>query len=440
MMTAPPAPLSSTSIRVEEYSDSHLVHQYVIHDNHKNIPTFRTTSTYSFQHALTQLFLPVHYPQSVRSTYLPFQIYDSLQGISSYIRGILCTSSLLRAAGVGNASATPLSAALVWTLRDGFGMLTALAVSYYASQYFDSHVKEFRVLADCMNDVGLTIDMLTPYVAEHSCQWGLAVCMATSAMAKALCGLAAGATKSSITAYFALDHNIADLLAKESTQETFVSLLGMILGAAVAHYCTNTILLAVMFVLLTVFHIWANVKAVSLLKLTTLNHERARLAVFQAILLHLEQQQKQPQETSSGILEHDILAPEQTHESLLRSWWALWFPPFRHVTWSTLWRKCSLDHQNTKLLETALQDHHPKYLVMELDSVIYVCLMVGATPRDEMYAWIEAYTRLHDRSVPRHILDAVWSILAKKGWDTSRVCLGWGSQRSRVQLDSLKEE
>ncbi|CAN0265368.1 unnamed protein product [Discosporangium mesarthrocarpum] len=47
-----------------------------------------------------------------------------------------------------------------------------------------------------------------------------------------LCGVAAGCTKSSITAHFALRANIADIAAKENAQETAVTLCGMVSGPA----------------------------------------------------------------------------------------------------------------------------------------------------------------------------------------------------------------
>ena len=59
------------------------------------------------------LFLPVGYPQSVRPEYMCYQIYDSLQGLCSYLRGVVSTSALLTAAGVGNSDATAMSAAMV---------------------------------------------------------------------------------------------------------------------------------------------------------------------------------------------------------------------------------------------------------------------------------------------------------------------------------------
>lgn len=45
------------------------------------------------------LFLPLGYPQSVRPEYISYQIYDSLQGLCSYLRGVVSTSALLTAAG-----------------------------------------------------------------------------------------------------------------------------------------------------------------------------------------------------------------------------------------------------------------------------------------------------------------------------------------------------
>lgn len=45
---------------------------------------------------------------------------------------------------------------------------------------------------------------------------------------QALCGVAAGATKTSITSHFALRANMADLSAKENAQETAVNVCGMV--------------------------------------------------------------------------------------------------------------------------------------------------------------------------------------------------------------------
>ena len=58
------------------------------------------------------LFLPLGYPQCVDESYLPYQLYDGLQGLCSYWRGVVATKAVLEATGVGNAQATAASAAV----------------------------------------------------------------------------------------------------------------------------------------------------------------------------------------------------------------------------------------------------------------------------------------------------------------------------------------
>lgn len=59
------------------------------------------------------LFLPIGYPASVAEGYLEYQCYDSLQGLCSYLRGVVATSAVLSATGVGDAEATAMGAAMV---------------------------------------------------------------------------------------------------------------------------------------------------------------------------------------------------------------------------------------------------------------------------------------------------------------------------------------
>ncbi len=44
---------------------------------------------------------------------MQYQIYDSIQGLSSYLRGVVSTSAVLQVAGVGSSKADALSAAMV---------------------------------------------------------------------------------------------------------------------------------------------------------------------------------------------------------------------------------------------------------------------------------------------------------------------------------------
>ena len=49
-----------------------------------------------------------------------------------------------------------------------------------------------------------------------------------SVLARALCGVAGGSTKAALSGHFAIKDNIADLNAKDGSQETLVRLAGMI--------------------------------------------------------------------------------------------------------------------------------------------------------------------------------------------------------------------
>ena len=215
-------------------------------------------------------------------------------------------------------------------------MIGGLLFSYLASPYFDAHVKEFRLLADVLNDVGLTLDMALPviltqpwWVPFSSWQSTLSsyipslplpstylIITSISTLCKVACGISAGATKGNITDHFAICGNRADVNAKESTQETLVSLVGMIVGVGLARWmqkmekagadsgdgmscasdvgdggnesldtCGNNSMIETqiiswsIFIILTIVHVWANYVGVQRLRLRTLNRERSQVAL-----------------------------------------------------------------------------------------------------------------------------------------------------------------
>ena len=85
------------------------------------------------------LFLPVGYPRSVAEGYLEYQFYDSLQGLCTYLRGVVSTSAVLVAAGVGDAEAT------------GKSLIVLIVLSLRS----DTH-NTLRFSNECCNDMGNT--------------------------------------------------------------------------------------------------------------------------------------------------------------------------------------------------------------------------------------------------------------------------------------------
>jgi len=222
---------------------------------------------------LRTLFLPVGFPDSVSADYLHYQTWDTVQASCSYLRGVLSLQALLEGSGVGNAKASGLAAALQWVLRDGAGMLGGLAFTTVCSTRFDENVKAWRLFADVINNVGLTLDLVAPMYPTQFTNIA-----ATAQVCKSMCGVAAGATKASLTSHFAQQNNMADVQAKEGSQETAVTLLGLLAGSALATYADGSAAyIWSVFMALTVLHCYANYRAVRGLRLPTLNRTRAAM-------------------------------------------------------------------------------------------------------------------------------------------------------------------
>lgn len=117
-----------------------------------------------------------------------------------------------------------------------------------------------------------------------------------------LAGVASGATRAALTQHFALQENAADISAKEGSQETMATMMGMSLGMLLARFTSgNPLAIWFSFLSLTVFHMYANYRAVRCLVLNSLNFERNSI-----LLAHFMQtgQVLSPEQVSSmeGVL------------------------------------------------------------------------------------------------------------------------------------------
>jgi len=419
-------------------------------------------AAHALKKILFDLFLPIGYPKTVQDGYLEYQLYDSLQGLCSYLRGVLCTAAVLEAAGVGDTNATALSAALIWASRDGLAMLGGLAYSYFASRSFDAHVKEFRLFADVINDVGFLLDMLAPVFGRQH----LLLVSSAAVLCKTLCGISAGATKSSITQHFAVAGNMADLNAKEATQETAVSLLGMILGIKAARYMqtyeqggadsasqesTMMYLNWTIFMVLTVIHVWANWVGVKLLRMRTLNRARADL-VLSDILTEVcsctrEKMLDDKARVRLRLVVEQLPPPTQVNESILVSAYDILFSGSLTLG-VPLVRVLKQRQEKVLAMLKTLTSNGDKYAVAINDSNnrVLVSVLVGANARDELKAYLHAsaLARCKDYSCARAVEclfdddDFLVKELCKKGWDTERFYFGFTRRRSRLTNTSTQ--
>lgn len=430
-------------------------------DRGSTSPAVRQRSASSVKKVVSDLFLPVGYPATVREGYLEYQIYDSIQGLCSYLRGVLCSAAVLEAAGVGNAEATAIAAATTWALKDGLAMIGGLLYSYAVSDKLDAHVKEFRLFADVINDVGFLFDMMAPWFAPK--HYFLA--SSAAVLCKTMCGISAGATKGSITQHFAVAGNMADLNAKESTQETMVSLTGMLLGIYAAKSLQaydDVVANWTIFTVLTVIHVWANWKAVTLLRMRTLNRARADI-VLRAIIQQCVDVIRRGDVDCKAQLRlalKTLLPPSQVHESLLCSVRQLFLSDRLRlgVPLTTIlqydrgcFRSLSSSTNNCKYFLTTTSTAHNGRRV-------FVSLMAGASNCDELKAYVHANILLmcmdhastcatataiiDDRSMnqlSKVVLnelfgdrDLLMSDLRRIGWDVDgRFYFGFSRRRSR---------
>ncbi|KAL3120289.1 hypothetical protein niasHT_002089 [Heterodera trifolii] len=182
-----------------------------------------------------EVFLPQGYPSTVSADYLDYQLYDTLQAFASSLNGTLATLAVLKGVGVGNEQATVLAAALTWILKDGVGMLARIAFAWAKGTRLDSDCKRWRLFADLLNDASF-------FIARRD--------------------------------------NLADVAAKDGSQETLVNVLSLLCSLVLLPQVEGRpFTIWALFLLFTAVHLFANYRAVKCIQLETLNPNRLTLAV-----------------------------------------------------------------------------------------------------------------------------------------------------------------
>jgi len=222
---------------------------------------------------LADVFLPAGFPASVSSDYLEYQLWDTVQAFCSSIVGQLATRAVLKGVGVGDASATPLVAALTWTLRDGAGMLGRIVFAWAGSSSLDNDPRFWRLMADVLNDLALFLDIIvSPMFGPQT----VLPVLCLSSVLRAIVGVAGGASRMALTQHQARRNNTADVSAKDGSQETAVNLLALVTGLLLLPLVReeDRVTLWAVYVAFTLGHIVANYKAVKAVVMDTFNEQR----------------------------------------------------------------------------------------------------------------------------------------------------------------------
>jgi hypothetical protein len=277
---------------------------------------------------------------------------------------------------------------------------------------------------------------------------------------------------------------MADLSAKESSQETLMTLAGMSLGIILAKWLrsignvdkqsefdqdshkTEAFIMWCVFAFLTILHIWANYQGMVLLKLKTLNEKRAKIALDRMVdhcskkVLDSADSTNNSSTLSTSLLispqevEHMmrdmILSPKEVYESILPNLKLL----FRRELY--LGVKISDFFKNSDQIKDLSLFHlfwDENYVLWIRKQRVHVSLRWAAKEQDELKAYIHALVlqkcfdkmgdslRMHSSlvlvSLTKSIVDAVYvddsvflNSLSHHGWDVSKLYLGFGKSRA----------
>uniref|UniRef100_UPI00358EFB0B RUS family member 1 isoform X3 n=1 Tax=Myxine glutinosa TaxID=7769 RepID=UPI00358EFB0B len=225
---------------------------------------------------LRDIFLPQGYPDSVSPDYIQYQAWDTLQAFCSGVSGSLALQGVLKGAGVGDSSASIAATTATWLLRDGVGMLGRIGFAWMKGSVLDCDAKKWRLAADVTNDFAIALEATIPLISTVPALSIVLFCFAS--LAKAMVGVAGAATRAALTLHQARRENMADVAAKDGSQETLVNLFALIISMLLTYLITNnTRISLLLLVLLCCVHLYANTCAVRCLVMPSLNQARLRL-------------------------------------------------------------------------------------------------------------------------------------------------------------------
>jgi Vitamin B6 photo-protection and homoeostasis len=225
--------------------------------------------------AVRSTFLPSGYPSRTPPGYLRYCMFSWIQDTSTQLRSVLATQRVLEGVGVGREGATALSALMNFLVRDGCGMGATLLFTSAASTRFRTDVKRWRLFADLMVDLGITLEIMAVLVPPAF----FLPMISVGNMCKAMCGVAAGACGGSINLHWAKGSDISDINAKFGAQHTVTGALGLFVAAFFARSVNsvNTIVLWALYTTLTVAHLVANTSCMRLIAFDACNTLRMNM-------------------------------------------------------------------------------------------------------------------------------------------------------------------
>ncbi|XP_012944155.1 RUS family member 1 [Aplysia californica] len=255
----------------EQYGSAQRKNNFVLDETDQKLHKVDKSANYSsVKQVFSNIFLPQGYPDSVSDDYLTYQIWDTVQAFASSITGTLAAYAVLKGVGVGDETATVLGATMTWLLKDGAGMMGRILFAWMKGTGLDCDAKRWRLFADFLNDLAFFLDILAPTFGNY---FTFVVCV--SGVFRSIVGVAGGATRAALTQHQARRNNMADVSAKDGSQETLVNLIALLCNLVLVPLVSGQqYLVWPLYVVFTFLHIFANYKAVAAVRMETINQTR----------------------------------------------------------------------------------------------------------------------------------------------------------------------
>jgi Vitamin B6 photo-protection and homoeostasis len=272
-----------SKLRIREIDESgHPKVLYVAHGADSfidRVETIQMPNSIPLARRLLGIFLPTGYPSTVSPDYTAYHVYNALQAFSSSIASLLAARAVLQGLGVGDENASATNAMLLNVLQESMGRMATILFAHRVGSAIQADCKMYRFLADVLNDAAMVSDCLSPMLHKLI----RVPLLGTSSVFRALCGVASGSSKATLSAHFARGGNIGELNATDSSQETIVSLMGMWVGGVVVSYATTTIATWTWLLVLLIAHLSTNYFAVRSVNMRSINSQRANI-IFSSLI------------------------------------------------------------------------------------------------------------------------------------------------------------
>jgi hypothetical protein len=110
---------------------------------------------------------------------------------------------------VGDANASPTAALLLSILQDSMGRIATILFAHRLGTSLEPECKMYRLAADVFNDAGMILDCLSPAFPKPT----RVMLLSFASVLRALCSVAAGSAKATLSAHFATQGNLGEVNA-----------------------------------------------------------------------------------------------------------------------------------------------------------------------------------------------------------------------------------